>query len=125
MNVELDDHTLEVTGNWTGKWLFLAPEYELWVDGDCVDRLGGPRTRPVLEATYEGSSGEIHHVEARIFSIVGFRPRCTLAVEGDVVSTGRVPVENFLNPFLILVILISTGIMLYVGPDVIEQFLPV
>ncbi len=125
MNVELDDHTLEVNGNWTGKWLFLAPEYELRIDGDCVDRLGGPRTRPVLEATYEGSSGEIHHVEARIISILGFRPRCTLAVEGDVISTGRVPVENFINPFLILVILISTGIMLYVGPDVIEQFLPV
>ncbi len=125
MKVEWNEHTLQVTGDWTARWLFLAPEYELWLDDECLDRLGGPRTRPLLEGLYEGDDGEIHHIEAELISIVGYNPRCEIAVEGEVISTGRVRVQNFLNPFLALSILISTAIMLYLGPDVLRQFLPV
>ncbi len=124
MKVQWSDHTLAVTGDWTGRWLFLAPEYELWVDDESVDCLGGPRTRPLLEALYEDEDGEIHHIEAELVSILGYKPRCEISVDGKLIGSDHVRVKNFLNPFLMLSILISTAVMLYVGPDVLRQILP-
>lgn len=124
MNVDWNDHTLEITGDWTGRWLFLAPEYELWLDDQCLDRCGGPRTRPILEALYEEESGEIHHIEAELVSLIGHRPRCQVSVDGELVSSDRVRVQNFLNPFLVISILISTAIMLYLGPEVLARYMP-
>ena len=43
MEADWKDHKIKVTGNWTGRWLYLAPDYELWVDDQKVDRAGGPR----------------------------------------------------------------------------------
>ena len=124
MEVQWKEHTLKVTGNWTARWLFLAPEYQLWLDGELLDSNGGPRVHPVLEAIYEDEQGDQHHITAELVSVVGFNPRCDLAIEGDLLSSENVRVENFLNPFLMLAIIVSTAIMLYVGPDVVRQFLP-
>lgn len=124
MEFQWKDHTLKVTGNWTARWLFLAPEYELWLDDEVLDRQGGPRLHPLLKAIYEDEDGTLHHIEAELVSIIGFRPQCDIAIEGDVVATDRVTVQNFINPFLVLAILISVGAMIYVGPEVIEQYLP-
>jgi hypothetical protein len=124
LEVEWNGHTLEVSGNWTWRWLFLAPIYELHIDGQFVDRTGGPRVRPRLEAVVEDEAGDVHHVVAELVSLVGFKPSCEVSVEGEVISDGRLRVDNFLNPFLILVILASTGVMLYLGPDVIRSLWP-
>ena len=124
MQVEFNDHTLEVTGNWTGRWLFLAPEYQLHIDEECVDTVGGPQLNPKLEATIEDGDGTEHRVTAELMSLLGYRPRCKIRVNGDTVQRDRVQVDNFLNPFLVLVILISTAVMLYVGPDVVDRYLP-
>ena len=124
MEVEWQEYTLKVTGDWTGRWLFLAPEYELWLDDQRLDHRGGPRTRPLLEALFEDDDGEIHHIEAELVSVVGYNPRCEISVEGKVISSDRVRVKNFLNPFLMLSILISTAVMLYLGPDVLLQIMP-
>ena len=124
MEAQWREHTLKVTGDWTGRWLFLAPEYELWLDDESLDRLGGPRTRPLLEGLYESDDGEIHHIEAELISIVGFKPRCDISVDGQLIGSDQVRVQNFINPFLMLSILVSTAIMLYVGPEVLRQFLP-
>lgn len=122
MQVQWNDHTISVKGNWTARWLFLAPDYELWLDDQRVDRTGGPRLHPKLEAVVEDEEGELHHIEADILSIVGWRPSCDLTVEGEVVESGTISVENFLNPFLILVIIASTIVMLYIGPDVLRKY---
>jgi hypothetical protein len=124
LEVEWNGHALQVSGNWTWRWLFLAPIYELHIDGEFVDRVGGPRVRPRLEAIVEDENGDIYHIDAQLVSIIGFKPTCEVSVEGEVVDSGRVRVANFLNPFLMLVILISTGVMLYLGPDVIRQVWP-
>ena len=124
MQTQWKGHTLKITGDWTGRWLFLAPVYSLWLDDECLDRIGGPRTRPLLEGLYESEDGEIHHIEAQLVSILGYKPRCDLRVEGQVVASDHVRVDNFLNPFLMLSILISTAIMLYLGPEVLRDFLP-
>lgn len=124
MQTQWNDHTLEVTGDWTGRWLFLAPEYTLTIDGELLDRLGGPRVHPRLEGQLEYDDGSNHHVEARILSVLGVRPRCELLVDGQPVAEQRVPVANVLNPVLMLVILISAMAMLYVGPDVMRYYLP-
>lgn len=124
MEVQWNDHTLKVTGNWTARWLFLAPEYELWLDDQLLDTSGGPKLHPLLEAIYEDAQGERHHIAAELVSIVGFKPRCDISVEQDLLATDRVRVDNFLNPFLILAIIVSTAVMLYVGPDVIARYLP-
>jgi hypothetical protein len=124
LEVEWKGHTLAVSGNWTWRWLYLAPIYELHIDGEFVDRTGGPRVRPRLEAIVEVDDGEVYHLGAELLSLVGFRPTCDIMIEGEVVGSGRVSVQNFLNPFLVLVILISTAVMLYLGPDVIRQFWP-
>ena len=123
METQWNGHTLKVTGDWTGRWLYLAPDYELWLDDQRLDRAGGPRVKPHLEAIFEDEDGALHHIEADLVSIVGLRPVCEICVEGDVIATDRVRVQNFLNPFLILVILISTVVMLYVGPEVIQQWI--
>ncbi len=124
MEAKWKDHTLKVTGNWTGRWLFLAPEYELWLDDLQLDRTGGPRLGPRLEAIYEDESGDLHHIEADLVSVVGYNPECEISVEGEVLKTGNVRVENFLNPFLMIFILLATAVMIYVGPDVLRQILP-
>lgn len=125
MQVQWKDHTLKVTGNWTGRWLYLAPDYELWIDDQQLDKSGGPRLRPRLEAIYEDEDGELHHIQADLVSVIGFRPSCQITVEGEELALDNVRVENFLNPFLMLFILASTAVMLMVGPEVIRQLLPV
>lgn len=124
MEVQWNDHTLKVTGDWTIRWLFLAPDYELWLDDQLLDRQGGPRLRSHLEAIYEDEDGERHHIEAHLLSIVGYKPRCELSVEGDLVASEHVRVQNFINPFLVLAILFSVAVMIYVGPDVVDQYVP-
>jgi|SRR5690554_3053945 len=123
MEVQWRDHTLKVTGDWTMRWLYLAPQYELWLDDQKLDSRGGPRLRPLLEAIYEDEAGELHHIEAELVSVIGFRPFCEIKVEGEVVSADKVRVENFINPFLMLVIMGSTVLMLYMGPDMIRTLL--
>lgn len=120
MDVEWKGHKVKITGNWTGRWLFLAPDYELWVDDQKVDRAGGPRLSPKLEAIIEDEEGAMHHIEAEVLSIVGWKPRVELAIGGEHVASGRIVVENLLNPFLVIFILVSTAVMLYVGPDVLR-----
>jgi len=124
MQVDWQGHQLEVRGDWPARWLFLAPEYILEIDGTEAARSGGPVVRPHLEAMFEDEDGELHHLEAEVLSIVGFRPRCQISVDGDPLETQRVPVRNVLNPFLALVILVSTAIMLYLGPDVLRHYWP-
>lgn len=123
MEANWKGHTLRVTGRWTARWLFLAPDYELWLDERCIDRAGGPLVRPRLEAVVEDDDGALHHVEAHLVSIVGWKPLCELSVEGELVASDRVRVDNFLNPFLILFILVCTAVMLYVGPEVLRRHL--
>lgn len=122
MKAEWKGHTITVTGNWTLRWLYLAPDYELWIDDQRLDRSGGPRLSPKLEAMVE-EDGEIHHIEADILSIAGWRPQCDLKVGGEPLLSERIEVENFINPFLVIVILASTAVMLYVGPTVLRQLL--
>jgi hypothetical protein len=122
LEVEWNGHTIEVSGNWTWRWLYLAPIYELRIDGEFVDRVGGPRTRPRLEAIVEDEDGEVYHIGAELLSLVGYKPSCEISIEGEIVQSGRVRVENFLNPFLVLIIVISTGVMLYLGPDIIQKY---
>lgn len=124
MEVQWREHTLRVTGDWTGKWLFLAPEYQLWLDDELLDKSGGPRLSPKMEAIFEDEDGEHHHIEASLVSIIGFRPSCEVTVEGEPLARGNVRVENFLNPFLVVFILVSTAYMFYVGPEVIRRFIP-
>lgn len=124
LEVDWKGHSVQISGNWTWRWLYLAPIYELHIDGEFVDRTGGPRVRPRLEAIVEDEDGEVYHMQAEVFSLVGFKPKCELSVEGETISTGRLRVENFLNPFLVLIILASTGVMLYLGPDVIRSYWP-
>lgn len=123
MEVKWNDHTLKVTGNWTGRWLYLAPDYELWIDDQRIDRSGGPRVRPRLEGVFEDEQGQLHHIEADLVSIVGIRPLCEISVEGNILATDRVRVQNILNPLLLLIIVLSTIVMLYVGPEVLRDLL--
>lgn len=122
MKSEWNGHTIEIKGNWTLRWLYLAPDYELWIDDQRLDRTGGPRLSPKLEAMVE-DEGEIYHIEAEILSIAGWRPRCDLSVGGELVVSERIEVENFLNPFLVIFILAATSLMLYLGPTVLRQYL--
>ncbi|MFW5967725.1 MAG: hypothetical protein ACOCV2_09420 [Persicimonas sp.] len=117
-------HTLEVAGDWTWRWLFLAPIYELRIDGEMVERTGGPRVRPRLEAVIESEDdGSLYHVTAELTSIVGFRPSCTLSVDEEVLIDDHLRVDNFLNPFLVLFIAVCTGILIYVGPEAFGDLL--
>lgn len=124
-------HTLRVTGNWVARYLFLAPQYELWLDDVRLDASGGPRIRPRLEAIIEDPGEETaadseptrYHVEAHIFSIAGVRPRCEICIDGTPVHSDRVRVDNLLNPFLLLFIMVTTSWMLYVGPDILRAYL--
>jgi hypothetical protein len=120
MEVDWNDHKVKITGNWTGRWLYLAPDYELWVDEQKVDRAGGPRLSPKLEAIVEDDEGALHHIEADVLSIIGWKPRVDISIGGEHVASGRIIVENLLNPFLVLFILLATAVMLYVGPDVLR-----
>ncbi len=124
MEVHWQDRTLEVHGDWTYRWLYLAPEYELLVDGESVDRTGGPVVQPQLEATVDDEDGEPHRIEAELLSIAGFRPRAELTVDGEPLASERVVVRNVLNPFLVFIIVLSTAIMLYLGPEVLRDYWP-
>ena len=121
LETQWNDRTIKVKGNWTGRWLFLAPDYELWIDDQKIDRAGGPRLSPKLEGIVEDEDGKMHHIVADVVSVVGWRPSCEVSIEGDVIANDRVIVENFINPFLVVFILISTAVMLYVGPDVLRS----
>lgn len=124
LEVEWKGHTVAVSGSWNWRWLFLAPTYELHIDGEFVDRVGGPRVHPRLEAMVEDESGQVHHLTADLVSIVGIRPACEIAVGGEVLKSGKVDVQDFLHPLLIFIILISTGIMIYLGPEVLRMYWP-
>ncbi|QED27288.1 hypothetical protein FRD01_08535 [Microvenator marinus] len=122
MQADWNGHAIKITGNWTFRWLFLAPEYELWIDDQRIDRTGGPRLSPKLEAMVE-DEGEIFHIEADILSIAGWRPKCDLSVGGELLKSDKIEVENFLNPFLVIFILAATSVMLYVGPTVLRDLI--
>ena len=136
MESSWNDHAIRVTGNWTARYLFLAPQYELWLDDQRIDLKGGPRLHTTLEAIVELEQDEAkggeregdeavtrHHVEAKVLSIAGIRPLCELFVDGKLIHSERVKVENVLNPFLLLFILAATSWMIYVGPDVLRTYL--
>lgn len=123
MEAEWQGHTISLRGNWTARWLWLAPDYEMWIDDQRVDKTGGPRLHPKLEAVVEDEDGKLHHVEADILSVVGWRPSCELTVEGELLEAGNIRVENVLNPILILVIIVSTIVMVIVGPEVLRSYL--
>jgi len=122
-------HTIKVQGNWVGRYLFLAPEYELWLDDELLDKNGGPRLRPRLEAIIEedpeddSADPQRFHIEADILSIIGMRPGCDLIVDGEVINSDTVFVDNKLNPILLLFILGASLWMLYVGPDILRSYL--
>ena len=122
METSWNDHQIKITGNWTGRWLFLAPDYELWIDDTKLDRRGGPRLNPKLEGIVEDEDGTLHHIAAEIVSIIGVRPSVMLTVEGEEIAQGKVKVQNLLNPFLVLFILVAVLAMLYVGPDVLRSY---
>lgn len=124
MKTDWHGHKIEVRGDWPARWLFLAPDYELWIDGDRIDRTGGPRLRPTLGAQIERPDDEPVFVRADILSIAGLRPRCRLQAGDQLVDEGRVRVRNVLNPFLAIFILLATAVMLYLGPDVIRAYWP-
>ena len=124
MELQWNDHTLRVTGNFNGTWFFLTPEYQLWIDDECVDSHGVPTTRPRLDVTFEDDDGTQHEIEAELFSIVGFKPRCEVQIDGDLISTDNVRVQNILNPFLVLVIILSMAVMYFVGPEVLRAYMP-
>jgi hypothetical protein len=115
---------LIVKGDWTARWLFLCPDYELWLDDEKLDRSGGPVLQPKLEAVIEDEDGELHHITAHLVSILGFKPTCELEIEGEAYDSGVVRVENFLNPFLVITILASVIVMLMVGPEVLARYMP-
>ena len=128
MQAQWHTHSIEVRGDWIARYLYLAPRYELWIDDQLVDATGGPRLQPKLEALIErpaeeeGADAVRHHVEASLTSIVGLRPRCQITIDGDPLATDRVVVQNTLNPFLLLFILIATSWMIYIGPDVLRSY---
>src|SRR6056297_2614668 len=122
METEWNGHTIRVDGNWTARWLYLAPDYELWLDDEKLDRAGGPFLHPNLEAVIEDEDGEIHHLEVNILSIVGWRPQAEILIEGQAIHSDKVIVQNFINPFLVVIILVSTVVMLYLGPTVLKQY---
>ncbi len=121
METKWNGYEISVRGNWTMRWLFLAPDYELWVGETQLDKKGGPRMNPKLEGLIEDKEGKLHHVVADIVSIIGYNPAVQVSVEGETVASGNVRVQNFINPFLVLFILLSTVVMLYVGPTVIRD----
>jgi hypothetical protein len=125
MEIEWQDHTIEIRGDWTIRWLYLSPTYELYFDGERVDTAGGPFPRPRLQAEYRGEDGISHQIEAELLSIFGVRPYCEVDIDGDAVGEGNVHVENVLNPLLMLFILAGTAVMIYLGPSVLRAYLPV
>lgn len=124
LEVEWYGHTVVVSGCWNWRWLFLAPTYELHIDDEFVDRIGGPRINPRLEAMVEDEQGQVHHFTADLVSIVGIRPACEIAVDDELIAKGKVKVQDFLHPLLIFIILFSTGIMIYLGPEVLRAYWP-
>lgn len=125
MQTEWNEHTVEVRGDWTIRWLYLSPTYELYLDGECVDRAGGPFPRPRLQAEYRGEDGITHHIEAELLSIFGIRPYCEIDVDGEAIAQDNLSVDNVLNPLLMVFILAATTIMLYLGPSVLRTYLPI
>jgi len=115
-------HTLSVTGDWTGRWLYMAPQYELKLDGDVLATGGGPKVNHTLEAKFE-EDGTTYVIAADILSVAGVRPACELFIDDDPVASGRVKVANLLNPLLVFFIIAATLTMLYVGPDAIRSLL--
>lgn len=129
MNYHWNDRQIEVRGEWTGRWLYLVPTYALFVDGDRVDEAPAmwPWTnplRPRLEASVE-SDGESKTLSVEILSVAGLNPRCDVAVNDEIVTTGRVEVSNPLDHILVVFIIVAICFMLYVGPRVLEQYLGV
>ena len=123
MKTQWNGHTIELRGDWTLRWLYLAPEYELLVDGLRVARAGGPRTKPQLNAVLEDEQGTTHELSASLVSLVGWKPSYTLKIGDEVLSEGQLIVDNILNPILMLFIMISCVIMLYVGPTALAKLM--
>ena len=117
-------HDIAVSGDWTIRWLFLTPTYTLWVDGQPVEKTSGPRPSPSLDAVLEDASGEAFHLNATLTSIVGYKPPCKITVEDEIIAEGDIRVANFLNPFLVLFILLAVCLMVLIGPDVLSEYLP-
>lgn len=126
METKWNEHCVKVTGNWTGRWLFLAPQYELWIDDQRLDLSGGPRIHPKLEGVFIDDRGDEEitcHIEAEILSLFGIRPKCDLFINNELVDSGRVQVENLLNPILLIFIISTVGLMIYLGPKVLRQYI--
>lgn len=121
METEWKGYQISVRGNWTLRWLYLAPDYELWVGETRLDRRGGPRLNPKLEGLIEDKDGTLHHLSADIVSLIGYRPSVQITIEGENIASGKIKVQNFLNPFLVIFILISVVAMFYVGPTVLRD----
>lgn len=124
LDVRWRDHHIAVTGDWTWRWLFLAPTYTLWVDGNPVDRVCGPSTQPQLVAVLEDDSANTHRLCANLTSIIGYRPPCTIRLDDTDLAAGDLRVANFLNPFLMLFILGGLGLFIYLGPNVLARLFP-
>lgn len=124
LTTEWRGHDIAVSGDWTLRWLYLTPTYTLWIDGKPIERVSGPSLEPTLEAVLEDDTGEAFQLKATLTSILGYQPPCKIEVEGELLAESDIHVANFLNPFLVLFILIATGTMAYVGPDVVSQYLP-
>lgn len=123
MQAEWNDHVITVRGSFTYRWFWLAPTYELWIDDTQLDSSSGPVVHPSLEAIYvegEGDDEVSHHIHAELVSVLGVRPRCDVLIGDEVLSSGRVRVENLINPILVFVILISVSLMGYIGPEALR-----
>jgi hypothetical protein len=116
LEVRWRDRTLRVCGDWTIRWLFLAPTYQLMMDDRILATSGGPSTKPCLEASILEGDGSQLLVSAELFSVVGYRPTCQILVDGEVLADGHVRVSNFLHPMLVLFVVISAIAIWYLGP---------
>ncbi len=119
METQWNGHTIKIVGDWTSRWLFLAPQYELWLDDQQLDVSGGPNLHPSLTATYVDEEAEVEHtIEAEIFSIAGVRPSCDIFIGDDKIASGRIHVQNLLAPVLMIIIAASLVIVYFIGPKV-------
>lgn len=120
METQWRGHTIKVVGDWTSRWLFLAPQYELWLDDQQLDVSGGPNLHPSLTAVYVDEEAETELViEAELFSIAGVRPSCDIYIGEDKIASGRVHVQNLMVPVLVLIILASSLVVYFIGPKVL------
>jgi hypothetical protein len=123
MQTTWNDRDIEICGDWTARWLYLAPVYELKVDGETVDETSGPFVKPYLETTLQDDADKYHELRVEILSLAGIRPKCDIIVDGDVFDSGRIKVQNLLNPALVFFIVISICFMLLIGPKLLARYM--